>query len=288
MKAVTIWSEGTRMAADLFTPEDLKAGERRPAIVLCHGWGGPKSHLSQTYAPFFCEAGFVCLTFDYRGWFESDARLATMDKQPEPGPDGYMTVRAMPVREVVDPLDQNRDIRNAIDFILAEPTVDRGRLGLWGSSFGGGHVIYVAGDDPRVRAVVSQVPGMGPPVDDRGFAQIPSDAQGMASAMARGQVEVISRPEGQPASLKGAADVRTMWLYRPRAAAAHIRAPTLIIDQEEEEYGGRENSGLAAKNAIPAGTTVAYHVLPGTHYDVYDKNYLRSAELARDWFLEHL
>jgi hypothetical protein len=79
-----------------------------------------------------------------------------------------------------------------------------------------------------------------------------------------------------------------MWLYRPRAAATHIRVPTLIIDQQEEEYGGRENSGLAAKAGIPGDTQLAYHVLPGTHYDVYDKNYLRSAELARDWFLEHL
>ena len=104
-KPVTIWSEGTRIAGDLFVPDDLKEGEKRPAILLCHGWAGPKSHLSATYAPFFCEAGFICLTFDYRGWYESDARLVTMDKQPEPDGDGMITVRARPVVEVVDALE---------------------------------------------------------------------------------------------------------------------------------------------------------------------------------------
>lgn len=276
------------MAADLFVPDDRKPGQRLPAILLCHGWAGPKAHLSRTYAPYFCAAGFVCLTFDYRGWYESDARLVTMGEQPKADADGYLTVRAKPVREVVDPLDQHRDICNAIDYLIAEPSVDASRLGLWGSSFGGGHVIHVAGFDPRVKAVVSQVPGMGQVADARGFTQAGPEGQRIATSMARGEIDIVPRPAGMPASLKGAGDYRTMWLYRPRLAALNGRAPTLIIDQEDEEYGGRENSGLAAKHAIPCTTVVEYHVLPGTHYDIYDKNYLQSAQMATDWFQRHL
>ncbi len=285
---VTIWSEGTRLAADLFIPADIKKGSRLPAILLCHGWAGPKSHLSATYAPFFCEAGFVCLTFDYRGWYESDARLITPDKQPEIDQDGFVTVRAKPVREIVDPLDQNRDIHNVLDYLVDLPVVDSARIGLWGSSFGGGHVLYIAGTDPRIKAVVSQVPGMGPALEQNGFAAIPPEGQQIGSAMARGEVDVVPRPAGMPDSLKGAGDFRTMWRYLPRVAAGNIKVPTLIIDQEEEEYGGRENSGLAAKQAIPSSTKVAYHVFPGSHYDIYDKNYQESAKLARAWFREHL
>ncbi len=287
-KEVTIFSEGTRMAADLFVPDDLQQGETRPAILLCHGWGGPKSHLNSTYAPFFCTAGFVCLTFDYRGWFESDARIATPDKQPQPDAEGYITVRGRPVREIVDPLDQNRDINNALDYLIGEPVVDPARIGLWGSSFGGGHVIYVAGHDPRIKAVVSQVPGMGPAPDADGFAAPAPQVQQLATAMARGDIGELPRPPEQPESLKGIGDFRTMWRYLPRLAAVHIKVPTLIIDQAEEEYGGRENSGLAAKSAIPGTTLVKYHVFAGTHYDIYQKNYRASAEMARDWFLEHL
>src|SRR5215469_14137551 len=72
-KLVTIWSEGSRLAAVLLTPAATPAP--RPAILLCHGWGGLKEHLISSYATPFAEAGFGCLAFDYRGWGESDGRL---------------------------------------------------------------------------------------------------------------------------------------------------------------------------------------------------------------------
>ena len=205
-QSINIWSEGTRMSADLFIPDGYKAGEKLPAIILCHGWAGPKSHLSNTYAPFFCNAGFVALTFDYRGWYESDSRLVTMDPQPEVDAEGYMTVRAKPVREIVDPLDQNRDIHNVIDYVLTLEEVDPGRIGLWGSSYGGGHVIYVGGTDPRPKAIVSQVPGMGSAPDADGFTHMPPEGQDIASRMARGEIDIVPRPAGMPDSLKGAGD----------------------------------------------------------------------------------
>lgn len=287
-QSLTLFSEGTRIAADLFIPTNAQPDTPLPAILLCHGWGGPKSHLSSTYAPYFCKGGFVCLTFDYRGWFESDARLATPDAQSAPDPDGRISVKGHPVRDVVDPLDQNRDIHNLLDWLMEHERVDAERVGLWGSSFGGGHVIHVAGTDARVAAVVSQVPGMGPAPDHNGLIDPGEAVQQLGAAMTRGDFLQVPRPAEQPESLNGVGDFRTMWRYQPRVKARNVQAPTLIIDQEEEEYGGKENSGLAAKNAIPDTTEVAYHVLPGSHYDVYDKNYRESARLARDWFTRHL
>lgn len=287
-KSTTIWSEGTRLAADIFFPDDLEEGEERPAILLCHGWAGPKSHLSATYAPHFCNAGFVAVTFDYRGWFDSDSRLITMDKQPEMGADGFMTVRAKPVRDVVDPLDQNRDIHNVLDYMMGEPCIDTSRIGLWGSSFGGGHVIYVGGHDKRIKCIVSQVPGMGQHQDLLGAEELYASVQDVATRMSRGELDTVPAPPDQPESLNGIGDFRTMVRYFPRAAAKNIRVPILILDQEEEEYGGRENSGLAAYELIKDNTVCKYHVFPGSHYDIYEKNYKASADMGRDWFVEHL
>ena len=55
------------------------------------------------------------------------------------------------------PQEQVRDIRNAITFLQAQPGVEPSRIGLWGTSFGGANVTYVAGVDQRVGCVVSLV-----------------------------------------------------------------------------------------------------------------------------------
>src|SRR5258708_37154489 len=67
-RTVKFFSEGARMEGDLFLPGGLKSGERRPGIVLCHGFTGIRSVILGDYAKVFVEAGFVALTFDYRGF----------------------------------------------------------------------------------------------------------------------------------------------------------------------------------------------------------------------------
>ena len=39
-KSVTFYSEGVKLAGDLLLPADIKRGERRAGIVLCHGYTG--------------------------------------------------------------------------------------------------------------------------------------------------------------------------------------------------------------------------------------------------------
>ena len=46
------------------------------------------------------------------------------------------------------------DFRAAVSFLQGEPGVDPDRIGIWGSSNGGGVVMAVAGVDARVKAVV--------------------------------------------------------------------------------------------------------------------------------------
>ena len=91
---VDIWSDGTRLSGDLWHPEDLQPGDKLAAVILCHGWGGVRSHLNQAYAPEFAKAGYVVLSFDYRGWGDSDSRLVIKEKMPEPDISGMITVRA--------------------------------------------------------------------------------------------------------------------------------------------------------------------------------------------------
>jgi uncharacterized protein len=61
-------------------------------------------------------------------------------------------------RQEIDPWAQVRDYRHAITFAGQLPNVRRDAIGVWGSSYSGGHVLVVGAIDRRVRAVVSQVP----------------------------------------------------------------------------------------------------------------------------------
>ncbi len=61
-------------------------------------------------------------------------------------------------RYKIDPWAQVRGYRDAITFAAAQPEVDAERIGIWGTSYSGGHVLPVAAFDMRVAAVACQVP----------------------------------------------------------------------------------------------------------------------------------
>ena len=133
-QTVSFYSESTRLAGDLFLPDDLAQGESRAGIVLCHGYTGVRSLYLPDTARALTQAGYVVLTFDYKGWGDSD------------GPKS----RLSPYGRVIDS-------QAALTFLGAQPMVDAGRLGLYGTSYGGATVVWTAAVDPRVRVVVSVV-----------------------------------------------------------------------------------------------------------------------------------
>jgi dienelactone hydrolase len=153
IRTANITSEGTRMAAEVFAPKNPDHA-KLPTIIMSHGWGGT-AELLRPDAMRFARAGFLVVAFDYRGWGKSDSRLVPVGKPVTN--DGKLIAEVREVREVVDPIDQTTDILNVINWVAGEEQCDPDRIGLWGSSFSGGHVVYVAARDPRVKAFVSQV-----------------------------------------------------------------------------------------------------------------------------------
>jgi hypothetical protein len=279
---VSIMSEGTRLSADLWLPDGTGPDEKLPAILLCHGWGGLKEHLNQTYARWFSRGGFAVLAFDYRGWGESDARLVPVAAPSEPDSHGDLSVRAHPLRKVVDPYDQIRDITSCLDYLESHPNVDPERIGLWGTSYGGGHVVYMAAHDPRVKAIVAQVSAQSP-------ALIASDrARERAAARARGEASPFPPAEDAVPGLAGIPDLAKMRLYRPLATAQQIRVPLLVIDAEEEELFDRMQNGHAVYEIVRSNAPARYATFPCKHYAVYDEFYRAASNLARDWFTLHL
>jgi len=132
-KPVRFYSQAVPMAGVLFLPDNLRKGEKRAGIVLCHGFTAVKEVLLPEVARRLAGLGYVTLTFDYRFLGESGGE---------------------PRRQII-PLSQIEDIRNAVTFLQHQPEIDPERLGLLGVSLGGANVSYAAGVEERVKATVS-------------------------------------------------------------------------------------------------------------------------------------
>ncbi|MBH88585.1 MAG: hypothetical protein CMJ12_05415 [Pelagibacterales bacterium] len=282
-KQVNIWSDGTRMSGDIHYPTSYKNNDKFPAILMTQGWGGTRNDLNKYFVPIFVNAGFIVLTFDYRGWEDSDSRLVIIDKQPTLDENNEAFIRVKAIREVIDPIDQTRDIISALDFLSGEPKVDKSKIGIWGTSYSGGHVIYVAGIDKRVSAIYSQVSFQG-----IGLNNTFNLSRKRAIQKARGQIDPIPTGIDKVPNLKGSPDFAKMLNYKPLDWAKNIKVPTLIVDVESEELFDRKKNGLAAFDVIKDNTIAKYKLYSGSHYDIYYKHFNASTKLALEWFTEHL
>ena len=70
---ITFLSDGLKLSAVVHTPEGLRSGERRPAFIVLHGFGGNKDgHGQIVVVKQFAEWGYVTMRIDFRGCGESE------------------------------------------------------------------------------------------------------------------------------------------------------------------------------------------------------------------------
>jgi len=130
---VHIDSAGLKLSAVMHLPEGHQPGQKHPAIIVVHGFGANKDAGNVTVpASLYAQWGYIALRVDMRGCGESE------------GTPGHVLC-----------LDQVEDVRNAISYLAQRPEVMADRIALSGTSFGGAVVLYTAGVDTRVAAVIS-------------------------------------------------------------------------------------------------------------------------------------
>jgi dienelactone hydrolase len=265
---VTFDSGGERCAAWLYRPEEATA-----CVVLAHGWTGVREQRLDAFAERFAGGGLAALVFDYRHFGASDG---------EP-------------RSLLDIRRQLADWRAAVAYARGLDGIDPGRIALWGSSFSGGHVIEVAAQDPRIAAVVAQVPfvdglvnllRLGPRhalrltvegLRDQAGALAGRPPHMVASVGPPGSTAVMNSPDAEPgfralnppglpwpneAAARVALRVGT---YRPTRKVARVRCPILFALADDDVITPPD---LAAKAASRAPRAEVRHY-PGGHFDPY-------------------
>ena len=263
-------SDDATCRAWLYLPQTK---EPRPVIVMAHGLGGIREMRLDAYAERFCAAGYACLVFDYRYFGASDG-------QP---------------RQLLDVERQLADWSAAIAFARSRTDVDNKRIVLWGTSFGGGHVIVAAARESGIAAVISQCPftdgiasvlAMNPQTMVKVSARAIADV--IAGRLGKGPIMVPTAGPPRSAGLMTAPDAVPGYLalvpdgapfhnevaarvvlqvptHSPGRYAARVDCPILFCVCETDSVAPAKATLRHAANA-PHGEVRLY---PEGHFDIY-------------------
>jgi fermentation-respiration switch protein FrsA (DUF1100 family) len=279
---VTFRSGDADCAAWLYRPQGATA-----CVVLGHGLSAVRDQRLPAYAERFAAAGLAALVFDYRGFGASGG---------EP-------------RQVVDIGAQLADWRAAVAYARSLPAI--AHVALFGSSFGGGHVLQVASEDQGVAAVVAQCPMTDgllsslkvPPLTSLKLARAALQDQARAlagrppllvkAAGAPGEAALMSAPDAVP-GFSGLTEPDSAWrnevaarvglrigLYRPGRHAAKIAAPLLVCICDEDTLVSVKAAQKVADTA-PRGEARHY---PIGHFDIYVGEWFERAVADQTAFL---
>lgn len=269
-----------------------------PAIVMVHGMTAVKEMHLDDYAEVFAEAGLNVVAYDHRNFGASDGTP----------------------RQENDPVLQHRDIRNAITYVSTRPEVDGSKIGLWGSSFAGGHALLVAAVDKRVKAVVSQVPfisgsrQLGAAVRPDFTAHLREQFDGdRLNRFAGGEPAIIPAVTADPTApammpstdayewfTKTAADRAPSWKneltarslewaseYEPGSYISRIAPTPLLMLVAADDTVTPFQFALDAYEAAREPKEIK--VVPGGHFDAYEgPGFEECASAARAHFVKHL
>ena len=276
----------------LFTPEGPGP---HPAITMAHGFAGVKEHGLERFAREFAAAGFVVLVHDHRGFGASDGSP----------------------RYDVDPWVQIADWRRAISFLESQPIVKSDRIGLWGTSYAGGHAVVLGATDRRLRAVVAQVPTIS------GYQQSlrrvpPEQVPALEAAFADDERQqfhgappatqaVVSSDPAVPAAYRSADAVafynqpapEGVWqnvvtlrsshaarMYEPGMWVSRVSpTPLLMVVALHDTITVADLALSAYEQALEPKKLVT---IDGDHFDPYLGSFADASGAAIEWFTEHL
>jgi fermentation-respiration switch protein FrsA (DUF1100 family) len=268
-----------------------------PTVVMAHGFSAVKEMYLDRFAEAFADAGLASLVFDFRNLGASDGRP----------------------RQEIDPWQQVSDYRAAITYAITRPEVDADRIGIWGASYSGGHVLVVGAIDRRVKCVVSQVPVVSGHANIRALvraaslpglrAQFEADRlarfggapPAMVPVVAGGPLALAALPtpdswawftethERRAPAWRNEVTLRSVEMfteYEPGAYLPRISPTPLLFCVARED--GLTPSELAIEAYERAREPKRLVLLPGGHFDGYGDGFDIASAAATDWFSQHL
>ena len=127
---------GVRLVGDLYLPDDFRAGDPIPAVIVTGAWTTVKEQMPARYAAELADRGYAAFAFDFRGWGQSEGSP----------------------RQLEDPERKTQDIVAAAEFLSTRPEVDRARIGGLGICASSGYMTDAATRSPHIRSLALVAP----------------------------------------------------------------------------------------------------------------------------------
>ncbi len=121
------------------------SGTQHAAVLLLHGFSSSKERMAQAIGRALLACGVTSLALDLPFHGERVSASGGIPKNP------LVLVGAW--------RSATSEARAAVDWLVTQPEVDAGRLGVLGYSLGGFLALMTAADEPRLRAVVLAAAG---------------------------------------------------------------------------------------------------------------------------------
>lgn len=288
-------ADGVELHTWVFEPTDLDGP--RPAITMAHGFAGVKYRGLKPFAERFAQRGFVVTVHDHRGFGLSTG----------------------PLRGDVDPWLQIANWRKVISFVETLDSVDPERIGLWGSSYAGGHALVLGATDRRLKAIVAQIPTISgweqglrrasgdarvalnrrfdederaqfrgePPAMQLIYSTDPNVQASFRSQAALDYVAEWPLPDELPASDHVTLQsTRRAQMYEPGQWIDRVSPTPLLMVVGDADMMTPTDMQLAAYER--ALQPKKLQLFEGGHFDAYSKAFAVNSGAAEDWFVEHL
>lgn len=284
-KNISFTSQGLRLAGVVRWPAGMQSHERRPALVVLHGFGSNKSAENVLGPCAEIEAmGYITLRFDMPGCGDSE------------GPRGHLIC-----------MEQVQATLDAVSFMAGEPTVQTDAIGLIGSSFGAAVAIYAGAIDPRVAGVISSG-GWGHGENKfRGQHPTPEAWADFTEMLAKGRahrektgtslmvprMHIVPLPPGLkrqlvPGALQEftAETAQSMFDFRAEDVVDQISPrPLLLLHSSVDTVTPTDQSlALFAKAKMPTDL----HLFGDTNHFMFAEGNQRVWQVVRDWLSKYL
>jgi uncharacterized protein len=255
----------------------------RPGIVMAHGMTAVREMFLDTYAEAFAAAGLTTLVYDHFGFGASDG---------EP-------------RQWPAPSVQLQGYRDGVSWLRAQDGVDPERIGLWGSSFSGGHIAVLAAEELPIRCAVAQLPGIvaggpslsaatlaafgqaaGPGGEDTVIPAVSATADGLGLMYVDGAYDWFMRVSAERAP-SWRNELRLSALLEPHHPMEHLantKVPLLLIVAPADQL----TPPAAAMERATGLADVEVVEVAGGHFDGYEAGFAATSEPAVAWFTKHL